>query len=96
MIILEYIFLFLNENISCRYSLEAPRRGASNGYPQHMFLRRTGENYPRIITKYSSLTIPLDKYDECSFSFRIYLSSLQLIFLPCGGRKTSLSIFTLV
>ena len=36
-----------------------PRRGASNEYPQHMFLWRTGENYPRIIIKYSSLTSPL-------------------------------------
>ena len=33
-------FLFLNENICCGYSLEAPRRGASNEYPQHMFLLR--------------------------------------------------------
>ena len=29
------------------------------GYPQHMFLWRNKLNYPRIITKYSSLTIPL-------------------------------------
>ena len=27
-------FLFLNENICCGYSLEAPQRGASNEYPQ--------------------------------------------------------------
>ena len=30
-------FLFLHENICCGYSLEAPQRGASNDYPQHMF-----------------------------------------------------------
>ena len=30
-------FLFLHENICCGYSLEAPRRGASHEYPQHMF-----------------------------------------------------------
>ena len=30
-------FLFLHENICCGYSLEAPRGGASNEYPQHMF-----------------------------------------------------------
>ena len=30
-------FLFLDENICCGYSLEAPRRGASNEYPEHMF-----------------------------------------------------------
>ena len=32
------------------YSLEAPRRGASNGYPQHMFSRRNNENNMRIPT----------------------------------------------
>ena len=52
-------FLFLHENICCGYSLEVPHWGASNEYPQHMFLWRTWENYPKIITKYSSLTIPL-------------------------------------
>ena len=30
-------FLFLSENICCGYSLEAPHRGASNEYSQHMF-----------------------------------------------------------
>ena len=29
-------FFKLNKNISCGYSLEAPLRGASNEYPQHM------------------------------------------------------------
>ena len=33
-------FLFLHENIYCGYSLEVPRRGVSNEYPQHMFLWR--------------------------------------------------------
>ena len=27
-----------HENICCGYSLELPRRGHSNEYPQHMFL----------------------------------------------------------
>ena len=58
-----YFFLFLHKNICCGYSLEAPRRGASNEYTQHMFLWRNGENYPRIITKYSSLTSPLNYND---------------------------------
>ena len=34
------------------YSLESPRRGDSNEYPQDMFLWRTDENYPSIIIKY--------------------------------------------
>ena len=31
------ILLFLQKHICCGYSLEAPRRGASNEYPQHKF-----------------------------------------------------------
>ena len=31
------MFLFLLKNIDCGYSLEPPRRGGSNGYPQPMF-----------------------------------------------------------
>ena len=36
------------ENIDCRYSLEPPRRGGSNEYPQSMFLGRNKKNnvYP--------------------------------------------------
>ena len=30
-------FLFLHDNICCGYSIEAPRHGASNKNPQHMF-----------------------------------------------------------
>ena len=30
-------FLFLLQNIDCGYSLEPPRRGGSNVYPQFMF-----------------------------------------------------------
>ena len=33
-------FLFLNENVCCGYSLEAPHRGASNEYQQHTFSLR--------------------------------------------------------
>ena len=34
------IFLFLLKKINCGYSLEPPRRGGSNEYPQSMFLSR--------------------------------------------------------
>ena len=34
------IFLILDENICCGYSLEAPHQGASNEYQQHMFSLR--------------------------------------------------------
>ena len=32
-----YIFLTFAQNIDCGYSLEPPRRGGSNEYPQSMF-----------------------------------------------------------
>ena len=36
------------QNIDCGYSLELPRRGGSNEYPQSMFLSRNNKNnvYP--------------------------------------------------
>ena len=36
------------QNIYCMYSLEPPRRGGSNEYPQSMFLSRNKKNnvYP--------------------------------------------------
>ena len=36
------------QNIDCEYSLEPPRRGGSNEYPQSMFLSRNNKNnvYP--------------------------------------------------
>ena len=36
------------QNIDCGYSLEPPRRGGSNEYPQYMFLSRNKKNnvYP--------------------------------------------------
>ena len=38
------IFLFLLKNIDCGYSLEPPRRGGSNEYPQSMFLAEIWKN----------------------------------------------------
>ena len=42
------IFHISAQNIDCGYSLEPPRRGGSNEYPQSMFLSRNKENnvYP--------------------------------------------------
>ena len=39
------ISYFFYENICCGYSLEAPRLGASNEYPQHMVLYRSKQKY---------------------------------------------------
>ena len=42
------IFHISAQNIDCGYSLEPPRRGGSNEYPQNMFLSRNKKNnvYP--------------------------------------------------
>ena len=42
------IFHISDQNIDCGYSLEPPRRGGSNEYPQSMFLSRNKKNnvYP--------------------------------------------------
>ena len=42
------IFHISAQNIDCRNSLEPPRRGGSNEYPQSMFLSRNKKNnvYP--------------------------------------------------
>ena len=34
---INYFLLFLRKIIGCGYSLEPPRRGGCNGYPQSMF-----------------------------------------------------------
>ena len=46
--ILKFFFVFLLKNIDCGYSLEPPRRGGSNEYPQSMFSSRNKKNniYP--------------------------------------------------
>ena len=43
-----YFFYISAQNKDCGYSLEPPRRGGSNGYPQSMCLSRnkTNNNYP--------------------------------------------------
>ena len=37
-------FLFFAQNINCGYTLEPPRRGGSNEYPQSMFLGKNKKN----------------------------------------------------
>ena len=46
MILLEYFSTFLHKNLYCGNSLELPRQGDSNEYPQHLILWRAVENEP--------------------------------------------------
>ena len=50
------IFLIFAQNIDCGYTLEPPRRGGSNEYPQSMFWSKNKENrytpaYPSFLYK---------------------------------------------
>ena len=49
------IFLIFAQNIDCGYTLEPPRRGGSNEYPQYMFWSKNKKN--RYTPAYPSFTI---------------------------------------
>ena len=49
------IFLIFAQNIDCGYTLEPPRRGGSNQYPQSMFWAKIRKN--RYIPAYPSFAI---------------------------------------
>ena len=49
------IFLIFAQNIDCGYSLEPPRQGGSNEYPQPMFWNKNEKN--RYTPAYPSFTI---------------------------------------
>ena len=49
------IFLMFAQNIDCGYTLEPPRRGGSNEYPQSMFWSKNKKN--RDIPAYPSFAI---------------------------------------
>ena len=49
------IFLIFAQNIDCGYTLEPPRRGGSNEYPQSMFWSKNKKN--RYTPVYPSFTV---------------------------------------
>ena len=49
------IFLIFAQNIDCGYTLEPPRRGGSNEYPQSMFWSKNKKN--KFTPTYPSFTI---------------------------------------
>ena len=68
-------FLFIHENICCGYSLEAPGRGASHEYPQHMFSWRN-------IIYVWKLETARRAYDQQSLTARHYFSTDRAIRHP--------------
>ena len=49
-------FLIFAQNIDCGYTLEPPRRGGSNEYPQSIFLSKDIENIKFFLVKFSIFT----------------------------------------
>ena len=56
------IFIFLLKNIDCGYSLEPPRRGGSNEYPQSMFWAEIWKLPEFFIWKFSFLMVKFSIY----------------------------------
>ena len=50
-------FLFLLQNIDCGCSLEPPRRGGSNVYPQSMFCAKIRKNIKKFLVNFSIFTV---------------------------------------
>ena len=56
-------FLFLLKNIDCGYSLEPPRRGGCNEYPQSIFLSRNMANIRFFLSEiFQFLVVKFPKY----------------------------------
>ena len=73
-------FLFLYKNICCGYSLEVPHWGASNEYPQHIFLwrnKKTNMWIPPLIGNYTYSTFPHTVFFYISPNYHTYPISSQ-------------------
>ena len=66
------VFLFLDENICCGYSLEVPHWGTSYEYPQHMFLSRNKKNM-------ASFWLKKAPYQELCFSMNAWVHLMHII-----------------
>ena len=93
-----WVLITIASNICCGYSLELPRQGDSNEYPQHMFLWRNKQNCPLIITKYPPylfLCLAYKAFSQC-ISFLNISVKVKLFFTfstyscksaPLSGKK---------
>ena len=67
---IHYFFLISAQNIDCGYSLEPPRRGGSNEYPQSMFLAEIWKILEFFFWKLSFFLV---------VKFSVYLNRLVLV-----------------
>ena len=80
------IFLFLLKNIDYGYSLEPPRRGGSNGYPQSMFLSRHMKNIRIFVS---------EDFQFLEVKVSIYLNR-RVFVMACRTFKTILNILMIL
>ena len=76
-------FLFLLQNIDCGYSLEPPRRGGSNVYPQSMFWSKNKKNIQKFLLK---LFIFYNLKNLCILHGHVFVMFCPLI-LTSGSRE---------
>ena len=56
------IFLISAQNLDCEYSLEPPRWGGSNEYPQSMFLNRNMKNISFLPENFQFMEVKFSVY----------------------------------
>ena len=78
----KYIFLIFAENIDCGYTLEPPRRGGSNEYPQSMFWSKNKKN--RYTPAYPSFAILNWGLRGYSLHGHVFLVNCNLNFYELG------------
>ena len=72
------------QNIACGYTLEPPRRGGSNVYPQSMFWSENKKNmYTLVYPNFANITVGYTE-DICFFEVNTkYISSSELKTSEC-------------
>ena len=77
-----YIIFISAENLDCGYSLEPPRRGGSNEYPQSMFSAEIRKNIRVFLSQ---------NFQFLEVKFSLYLNRRVFVMkLKCGPSKHSL------
>ena len=85
------IFLISAQNIDYGYSLEPPRRGGSNEYPQSVFLSRKKKNIRIFIWKFSFFLVVKFSVYLSRLVFRNALSAQRRLWLDWADAQTDLS-----
>ena len=90
-----HFFLFLEENICFGYSLEAPHRGTSNEYPQHMFSSRIKKNIYLIIWIFFCQSYKLLVPGQVNWNFLLVLREMGQVGQVGHGISTALPTLTI-